>query len=426
MASAFRRGLAALGIFAALGVAQASAQTITLWSHWADQQTKVDFVTRAARSLEAKNPGVRVQITWYQKGPLYEALGAALRARRGPDVFYIDNDRVEYIENGLLEPLDTLVAWNNVEDWARRQWVFNGKTYALPLEAFTNEVYYNRRLMAGIGMDPGPNRQFTQAQFIEMIRKGRAANTTPVVAGVGDRPSPGAYVLQETILKALGKDDYARLLNGRLSWLDPRVTRAFAFVQEMVDAGAYPTSLTSLKLGESHYYFYTSPGGLTLPMGSWYTSRAFNPPDKGGQPVDFPLGIMNFPALDGAACNECKTLAIGGSFAINANSANKRLAAALLNEMSTPEMGSHWLSTVLVQTGVKADPSKIEGPYKSYFAELLALNARNEFYVGDMLGTLRGACAETFKQVLNVAFPAGLMKAPEAQSQMDRACFRAS
>ncbi|QYU71184.1 SDR family oxidoreductase [Leptolyngbya sp. 15MV] len=27
-------------------------------------------------------------------------------------------------------------------------------------------------------------------------------------------------------------------------------------------------------------------------MGSWYTSRAFNPPDQGGQPADFPLGVM--------------------------------------------------------------------------------------------------------------------------------------
>jgi len=31
-----------------------------------------------------------------------------------------------------------------------------------------------------------------------------------------------------------------------------------------------------------------------LPMGSWYTGRAFVPVDKGGQPPDFPLAIMQF------------------------------------------------------------------------------------------------------------------------------------
>ena len=53
-------------------------------------------------------------------------------------------------------------------------------------------------------------------------------------------------------------------------------------------------------------------------MGSFYTGRAFVPVDQGGQPPDFPLGIMQFPAMDGAACNECKTVAVGASFAINA------------------------------------------------------------------------------------------------------------
>ena len=38
------------------------------------------------------------------------------------------------------------------------------------------------------------------------------------------------------------------------------------------------------------------------------------PEDKGGQPQTFPLGIMQFPAMDGGACNECKTSGIGASF----------------------------------------------------------------------------------------------------------------
>ena len=75
----------------------------------------------------------------------------------------------------------------------------------------------------------------------------------------------------------------------------------------LTDAGLLPTTFTTLKLGEAHSYFHTNPGALTFLNGSWYTSRAFNPPDKGGQPADFPLGIMQFPAVPGAACNECRS-----------------------------------------------------------------------------------------------------------------------
>ena len=54
----------------------------------------------------------------------------------------------------------------------------------------------------------------------------------------------------------------------------------------------------TLKLGESHHYFYQKPGSLMFPMGSFYTGRAFVPVDQGGQAQDFPLGIMQFPAMD--------------------------------------------------------------------------------------------------------------------------------
>ena len=89
-------------------------------------------------------------------------------------------------------------------------------------------------------------------------------------------------------------------------------------VRGWVEAGLLPTTFTTLKLGEAHTYFHTNPGAVMFLNGSWYTSRAFNPPDKGGQPPNFPLGVMKFPTVPGAACNECRTIAVGGSYVANA------------------------------------------------------------------------------------------------------------
>jgi hypothetical protein len=36
---------------------------------------------------------------------------------------------------------------------------------------------------------------------------------------------------------------------------------------------------------------------------------------------------------------------------------------------------------------------------------------------------MRGQCAETFEQVMNTAFPAGLMAVDEALEAMDSACY---
>ena len=155
-----------------------------------------------------------------------------------------------------------------------------------------------------------------------------------------------------------------------MSWSDPRVVDTLKWVKQLVDAGAFPASFTSLKLGEAHIYFHTNPGALMFQVASWYTSRAFNPPDKGGQPVGFPLGIMQSPAMANGACNECKSMAVGGSYVVNAASPRKELAIAFLNSFATPEMGNRWLENVLVQTGIKTDASKISGPYAAYFKQL--------------------------------------------------------
>ena len=397
----------------------ATAQTkLTLWSHWADQESKVNFVNEAVKRFEAKNPGVKVEVTWYQKPQLYAALKTALRARQGPDVFYAENDQTEYIDNGFLYDLKDL-NWSAIEPWAKQAWTFGNGTYGFPLEAWTVEVYYNRDLMKKLGVTIPANGMLTQAQFLDMVKKAAAAGMTPIVQGVGDRPYPGAFLVHEPLLRTLGKDDYMKLLKGQLSWKDPRVIETLTYVKQIVDAGALPKGYTNIKMGEAHYYFHTSPGGLTFPMGSFYPSRAFNPTDKGGEPPKFPLGIMSFPAMDGGKCNNCKTLAAGGSYVVNAASKNPKLAVALLNEMATPEMGARWVKETLVQTGIKTDMSSIQGDHADYFKMLGDASKGVDYFVGMPSQVLQGQPKEVFAQVMNTAFPAGLISVKDATDQMD-------
>ncbi len=413
---------AALALLALAAASPVAAQTkLTLWSHWADQESKVAFVNDAVKRFEVKNPGVKVEVTWYQKPQLYAALKTALRAHQAPDVFYAENDQTEYIDNGFLYDLSKELNWSAIEPWAKQAWTFGTGTYGFPLEAWTVELYYNRELMKKIGVTLPANGVQTQQQFLDMIKKAAAAGITPMVQGVGDRPYPGAFLVHEPLLRKLGKDDYMKLLKGQLSWKDPRVIETLTYVKQIVDAGALPKSYTSIKMGEAHYYFHTRPGGLTFPMGSFYPSRAFNPTDKGGEPANFPLGIMSFPAMDGGKCDHCKTLAAGGSYVVNAASKNPKLAVALLNEMATPEMGARWVKETLVQTGIRTDMSSIQGEHADYFKMLADASRGIDYFVGLPSQILQGQPKEVFAQVMNTAFPAGLLSVKDATDQMDAA-----
>jgi multiple sugar transport system substrate-binding protein len=400
--------------------ASAKAQEITFWSHWAAEKIKRDFVEDAIRDFEAKNPGMKVKASWYEKTALYAALKTALRAGTAPDVFYAEPDQVEYMENGLLYDLSGL-NWANIEPWAKEIWSYKGKPYGFPLEAWTVEVYYNAKAMGELGAKIPDNRQLDQDAFLDVVKKARAKGMTPLAIGVGDRPFPGAHLTHEALLKKLGAADYDKLLKGQIKWDDPRVVETLRYIRQLVDAGALPTTFTSLKLGEAHTYFHTNPGALMFLNGSWYTSRAFNPPDKGGQPANFPLGIMRFPAMKGGACNECKTLAVGGSYVVNAATKQPKVALAFLNSMATPEMGNKWLENVLVQTGIKSDPSKIAGPHAAYFRDLAATNTGAKYYFGLPIQVMQAKPKEVFTQVFNNAFPAGSIGVDDAVRQMNAA-----
>jgi len=399
----------------------ASAQVkLTMWSHWAAEKIKRDYVEDAIKRFEAANPGVKIEAQWYEKTALYAALKTALRAGTAPDLFYAEPDQVEYMENGLLLDLSA-VNWAAIEPWAKEIWSYKGKPYGMPLEAATVELYYNKKLLTDLGIKVPANLQLDAQGLTDLAKRARAKNITPMSLGVGDRPYPGAYLVHEALLKKLGLQEYDALLKGKLSWSDARVVETLRVVRSWTDAGLLPTTFTTLKLGEAHGYFHTNPGAVTMLVGSWYTSRAFNPPDKGGQPANFPLGIMKFPAMPGAACNECRTLSVGGSYVANAATKHPKQAIAFLNSFANPEAATRWLEGVLVQTGIKADYSKVSGPHAGYFRELGATSAGAKFYFGQPIQVMQGKPKEVFTQVFNNAFPAGTISVEEAVKQMNAA-----
>jgi len=395
-----------------------------MWSNWPDEPAKKDWVSARVHDFESANSQCTVKLSFIPKADEYAQAKSAVRTGQAPDIFYMEPDQPEFLAGGYLEPLDSYLAPNSIEDWAKPAWTYNGKIYGLPVEAYTVELYYNKDLLKKVGVDVPPSYQLSQSGFTDLVKKGVAAGITPIAQGVGDRPFPGGFLLFESLLRKLGTDDYGKLLNGELSFQDSRVIEVMTWVKQLVDLGAYPKSFSTLKLGESHFYFYSTPGALTFPDPSWFTGRAFAPPESGGMPNGFSLGIMQYPAMDGGKCPNCKTLSIGGSFVMYSKGKNKECAGALLKSMATVENGTKWMEQVSLQTGLKSDPSKIKSVHAEYFRDLNARNTNVTYFFGTPLLYYRAKCAETYTQVMNNAFPAGLISVQEAADKMDAACHK--
>jgi len=403
--------------------AQAADRELTLWTMGEDQIAWVNWLHTISANFEKKNPDAKVKITFYDKNALGVALKTALRGGQGPDMFYTEPDQKEYADNGYLHPLDDVVDWNNVEPWARGAWSSNGHVWGVPSEAYTNEIYYNADLMKELGVTIPADGKISQDAFLALLEKAKAAGMEPIVTGVGDRPFTGAYLTFELLLRKLGPDDYRKLLEGNISYTDPRVVEIFNYVKKIVETGAFPKSIATMSLTDSYAYFFNKRG-LLFPQGTWYTQRAFSPADKGGQPDNFHVGIMTYPTVNGGACNNCKTLAIGGGYSISADTKNQDLATAFFREMATPEMGTLWTVSNYGESGIKSDVSNVTGKYADYFKRLAELRKDSRFFIGIPLNFIDGQCRETFVQVVNVAFPSGLISVDDALKQMNAACYK--
>jgi multiple sugar transport system substrate-binding protein len=161
----------------------------------------VAFRELAAKNFEKSHPGAKVKITWYEKNPLSAALKTALPAGKGPDVFYVEPDQTEYITANYIVPLDDSVNWNQIEPWARKVWTHNGKTYGIPQEAYTVELYYNKDMLKKLGVALPANGQLTQTQFLELVKKSRKGSATVPIPGLISRWKPCCASLARTTIR---------------------------------------------------------------------------------------------------------------------------------------------------------------------------------------------------------------------------------
>jgi len=187
-------GWSALLVWAAILGAASPARAVELkwWSHWATQDTKKEVLLEAKRRFEAKHPGDTATITFYEKANMWPTLRAAFTANSGfPDVFYYDSDVPEFIAAGWLADLTPAIRWENIEPYGKAFWTRPGPggkvgTWAIPIEAASDEIYFNKKLFRQLGITVPANYAFTQDEFKDVIAKCAKGGYAGFATGAAD------------------------------------------------------------------------------------------------------------------------------------------------------------------------------------------------------------------------------------------------
>ena len=191
--------------------------TITWWSHWANEPSKRQVIEKIAADYEAAHPDVNIEVTWWDKNPLRDAIRSTMTAGKGaPDITTFDTEVVEWVTAGWLLNLQEALPWENFIPATHHDGRYPGTDgiYKFNIGFKVDMILYNRELFAKLGIKVPVTYQFTQAAFIDVVKTCRAAGYAGVADAIGNRPYPARFIPEDALVNLVGIEEFGTYIRG--------------------------------------------------------------------------------------------------------------------------------------------------------------------------------------------------------------------
>jgi len=407
---------------------------ITWWSHWANEPAKRAVVEKIKADYMAEHPDVIINLSWWDKNPLREALRATMTAGEGAPDIASDWCRLEEVEAGWCLDLTDALPWENFIPGTELDNSFEALgipgRWKLNLGASVNMIFYNPDILEELGIEVPDDFQFTQAEFLDAVEKCSEAGYAGSAAAIGNRPYPGVWVVQYPLFNLVGPEQFDLYNSGQQSWDTPEARAALEYSAALRDAGYHPDVFATMTIDEFHVYFHTQHKACFLTIPSWYAGRAFKAVEEGGQDPNWHFGMLRYPLMDGSAAPD--TIWVGYESGYHVTSATKYpdVAKDILRFAAQPKYGALWTAVTNIPSAIKYDPAT-DWPSDELLAELGYPAGVWDWYwvefnkvygglpTGQAPSPLCGDFNDAVISALNEGLPQGLITVDEAIEMLD-------
>ena len=323
-------------------VGNASAATLTVWTHFGD--TELAWL-KAQAAAYTKSSGNAVNIVSVPFDHIPDKFIQAAPRGQGPDIVVtLPQDRLgQLAASGVIEPMDKYItSKTDLDRTALSAMTYNGKLFGLPMFAEAVAVVYNKKLLPG-GVPTTWDAFIKAAQASTGAGKfGFLVDLSNAYMNYGIFSAYGSYVFKNTNgtlntkdigLANAGADKAASLLND--------LRYKYNLVPEGVDGGVAKSAFTDGRLA-------------MLMTGPWDMGDI----KKAG--IDY--GIANLPTPPGASAKWSPFVGVQGVM-LNAYGKNKAAAASLAKALvsSTAQVafnkaGGRIPASLSARVQLKADP----------------------------------------------------------------------
>ncbi|MGW3994771.1 ABC transporter substrate-binding protein [Amycolatopsis sp. NPDC004772] len=305
---------------------------LVVWDWKSGDAKAAGYVAKAKAEFAKQHPGVTVEFVAQPYDQYYTLLGAAIQAKRGPDVMLFNGGGQIRDRVGDLVPLDSYVTDDRSRLSGWDAFAKDGKVYAEPVTLQGHPVYYDKDLYQKAGLNPdAPPR--TWEQFVGDCGT-ISAKTGAKCLALGNKEGAGIQFFLSALGSAsLTPQEYTDWIAGQRDWTAPDVKRIFELWKQAGDTGLNTDGANSTAMFNDAFALFQSGKaanviGLMSDVGHWKDFAEFLGADK--------VGVMTAPQVNPAAT---PSLPYDGGigYAVAKGTKDPKLAADLVRSLSSTE-----------------------------------------------------------------------------------------
>ncbi|HEY5744387.1 MAG TPA: extracellular solute-binding protein, partial [Terrimicrobiaceae bacterium] len=278
------------------------AETVVKILHLQTNPKILAIWQEAAKKYESANPGVKVEFAYLENEAFKTKLPTLLQSKDRPSAFHSWGGGVmhEQVSAGICKDITSEISEGGFNETfypaTAQNFVVKGKAYGVPNDLAPIVFWYNKDLCQKAGVDPAQIRSWEE--FVEAVKKIKAANITPVAVGGKDK-WPLHFYPALLMMRILGKDGLQAAYEDKDGgFAGPDVLKAFKLYQDFAALEPFQKGYLSNTYPEAAGIFHDGEAAFHL-MGTWdlVDGRA-NAADKKGLPNE-KIGWFFFPEVQG-------------------------------------------------------------------------------------------------------------------------------
>jgi multiple sugar transport system substrate-binding protein len=213
--------------------------------------------------FRSANPDVEVHLTLVDLPSYRKALPPSLATDAAPDVFnWFAGDQMHSLaQRGDLDDLSDLWKvnswWNTFPAAAA---TVNGRQYALPYQYYPWGLFFRHDVLERAGIHEPPH---DLSALLTACSKLRKTGFTPVALGARDGGALAAW-FDFIDMRANGFEFHSQLLDGKVSYNDSNVRRAFMMWKQLMDGKCFDPNALNVDAHGAEALLYAGKAGMIL------------------------------------------------------------------------------------------------------------------------------------------------------------------